>query len=117
MAKKKSSQQYKEIKMADVKPGMIVRIHQSIKEVNPKGEEKERIQVFQGLVIRRRGGNQPGATVTVRNISEGIGVEKIFPIALPAVKKVELVKTYKTRRAHLGFLRHTKKRLKEIHAS
>lgn len=103
--------------MKDIKSGMVVRIHQSITEVNPKGEEKERIQVFEGLVLRRRGGNQAGATITVRKSSGGIGVEKIFPIALPAIKKVELVKTYKTRRANLGYLRHTKKRLKEVHAA
>jgi len=114
MARKKNNQENKKIEMKDIKPGMLVRIHQEIKELNTKGEEKKRIQVFEGLVIRRRGGNTAGATVTVRKVSEGVGVEKIFPIALPSIKKAELVKQYKTRRANLGFLRHTKKRLKEI---
>lgn len=113
MARKKT-QDYKDIPIADVKPGMVVRVHQEIKEVNPKGEEKKRIQVFEGMIIRRKGGSQPGATITVRKVSQGVGVEKIFPLALPSIKKVELVKQYKVRRANLGFLRTQKKRLKEI---
>lgn len=100
--------------MKDIRPGMVVRLHQSIKELNAKGEEKERIQVFEGMVIRRRGGNETGATITVRKVSDGIGVEKIFPIHLPAIKKVELVKQYKVRRANLGFIRTQKKRFKEV---
>ena len=113
MARKKI-QDYKTIPISDVKPGMVVRIHQEIKEVNPKGEEKKRIQVFEGMIIRRKGGSQAGATMTVRKVSQGVGVEKIFPLALPSIKKVELVKQYKVRRANLGFLRTQKKRLKEI---
>lgn len=115
--KKKSNQQYKELGITDVQPGMVIRLHQSIKDTNAKGEEKERIQVFEGLVIRRKGGSQTGATITVRKVSEGIGVEKIFPLALPAIKKVELVKQYKVRRANLGFLRTQKKRLREIQSA
>ena len=114
--RKKSAQQYSQIAMKEVKSGMVVRIHQTIKDVNAKGEEKERVQVFEGLVIRRKGGNEAGATITVRKVASGVGVEKIFPVALPSVKKVELVKRYKTRRANLGFLRDSKKRLKEIQA-
>ena len=113
MAKKKSNQQYKEFDIKDTRSGMVVRVHQTIKDVNAKGEEKERVQVFEGLVIRRRGGNEPGATITVRKTSDGIGVEKIFPISLPAIKKIELVKQYKVRRANLSFLKHQKKRLRE----
>lgn len=115
--KKKSTQQYKDIAIMDVKPGMIIRLHQSIKDINAKGEEKERIQVFEGLVIRRRGGSEVGATITIRKTSEGVGVEKIFPLALPAIKKVELVKQYKVRRANLGFLRTQKKRLREVQSA
>ena len=113
MARKKI-QKFEETKMSELRSGMVVRIHQEIKEINAKGEEKKRIQVFEGMVIRRRGGNEAGATTTVRKVSEGIGVEKIFPLTLPSIKKVELVKQYKVRRANLSFTRSSKKRLKEL---
>lgn len=96
-----------------VKPGMTVRVHQKIKELNPKGEEKERIQVFEGMVIKRKGSDIPSATVTVRKISNGVGVEKIFPIYLPSITKVEKVKQAQVRRAKLYYLRTFKKKLQE----
>lgn len=96
-----------------VVPGMTVRVHQKIREINPKGEEKERIQVFEGFVLQRKGGSSPSATVTVRKISSGVGVEKIFPIYLPSVTKVEKVKQAIVRRANLGYTRKFKKKLKE----
>lgn len=96
-----------------VVPGMTIRIHQKIKDVNPKGEEKERIQIYEGMVIKRKGGSQRGATVTVRKISNGVGVEKIYPICLPAVVKVEKKKQAEVRRAKLYYLRTYKKKLKE----
>lgn len=98
----------------EVQPGKVVRIHQKIKELNPKGEEKERIQVFEGMVIARKHGSERGATITVRKISDGIGVEKIFPLHLPAIEKLEVVKTYKVRRAKLKYLKTSHKKLKEI---
>lgn len=97
----------------DVVPGMTIRVHQKIKDVNPKGEEKERIQIYEGMVIKRKGGKQRGATVTVRKISNGVGVEKIFPINLPAIVKVEKKKQAVVRRAKLYYLRTYKKKLKE----
>lgn len=100
----------------DLKPGMTVRIHQKIKEVNPKGEEKERIQIFEGIIIARHKKKASGATVTVRKVSHGVGVEKIFPIHLPTIIKWELVKQVKVRRAKLYYLRTHKKRLKEVKA-
>lgn len=113
---RKSRQTYDKIEIKDVKPGMIIRLHQEIKELNPKGEEKKRIQVFEGMVLRRRGGSSTGATITLRKVSDGVGVEKIFPIALPSIKKIELVKKFKVRRANIGFVRTRtkKKRLKEL---
>jgi len=112
---KKRTQKYDQIDVKDVQSGMVIRVHQTIKDVNAKGEEKERIQVFEGTVIKRRGGNEPGATMTIRKVSDGVGVEKIFPLTLPSIKKVDLVKQLKVRRANLGFIRSTKKRLKELH--
>jgi len=96
-----------------LKSGMTVRVHQKIKETNSKGELKERIQIFEGRVIAIKHGLEPGATITVRKISEGIGVEKIFPLFSPNVVNIEKTREAKTRRAKLYFLRDYKKRLKE----
>lgn len=94
---------------------MIVRVHQKIKEKDAKGKDRERIQIFEGTVIARKGGNTPGGTFTIRKIGANeIGVEKIYPIYLPSIEKVELVKQIKTRRAKLYFLRNYKKKLKEV---
>ncbi len=99
-----------------IRPGMVVRVHQKIKELDAKGKPKERVQIFEGIVIARRGGNTPGATFTVRKIATGgVGVEKIFPLHLPSILKIEIVKKHKVRRAKLYYLRGKyKKKLKEI---
>ncbi len=94
------------------KPGMLVKVHQKIKEVNAKGEDKERIQVFEGTIIAAKHGNEAGATFTVRKISNGVGVEKIFPVHSPIIDKVEIVKEYAVRRAKLSFLRDDKSKRK-----
>jgi len=100
--------------LAKLKPGMTVRIYQKIKELNLKGEEKERIQYFEGLIITKKHGREKGATITVRKVSDGVGVEKIFPLNLPTITKVEIKKETKVRRAKLYFLkRGYKKKLKE----
>lgn len=101
----------------DVQPGTLVRVHQKIREITPKGEEKERVQVFEGTVIARRHGSESGATITVRKVSDGVGVEKILPLNLPTITKIEVKKRYRVRRAKLGYLRTTKKRLQEIRAA
>lgn len=107
-------QPIEEKKIPDLKPGMTVRIYQKIKELNIKGEEKERVQYYEGIIIARRHGQEPGATITVRKISDGVGVEKIFPLHLPTITKIEIKKQAKVRRAKLYYLRHGyKKKLKE----
>jgi len=113
----KKEGEVEKIELPEIKPGMLVRVHHKIKERTAKGDYKERIQVFEGLVLAVRGaGNQ--RTFTVRKVSGGVGVEKIFPIAAPTVDKVEVVKQYRVRRAKLWFLkRGWKKRLKEIKTS
>lgn len=97
----------------EVKPGTTVRVYQKIKETTPKGEEKERVQIFEGVVLARRGAGVSG-TITVRKISEGVGVEKIFPLSMPTLDKIEVVKRAKVRRAKLYYLRSYEKKLKEI---
>ena len=83
-----------------VKPGLTVRVHQKIKEGN-----KERIQVFEGLVIKINSGHGADKTFTVRKIVEGIGVEKIFPLYSPLIDKIEVKKEAKVRRAKLYYMR------------
>ncbi len=102
--------------MPTYKPGMVVKVHQKIKETNAKGEEKERIQIYEGTIIAVRHGKEAGATVTVRKVSEGIGVEKIFPILSPMVAKMEIVKQFAVRRAKLNYLRDKdfKRKMNEI---
>ena len=103
-----------EKKIPELKPGMTVRVYQKIKELNIKGEEKERIQYFEGIIIAKKHGREKGATITVRKISHGVGVEKIFPLNLPTIEKIEIKKQARIRRAKLYFLkRGHKKKLKE----
>lgn len=98
---------------ADVKPGCVVRVHQAIKETTPKGEVKERVQVFEGLVLKRSHRKEIGATIIVFKKSDGIGVEKIFPLSLPTIKKIEVVRAFKTRRADISFTKNSNKKLRE----
>ena len=98
----------------ELKPGMTVRVYQKIKELNSKGEEKERIQYFEGMIIARKHNKETGATITVRKVSDGVGVEKIFPINLPTIAKIEVKKIAAVSRAKLYFLkRGYRKKLKE----
>lgn len=101
-------------KFPELKPGMTVKIYQKIKEINLKGEEKERVQFFEGIIIAKKHGKETGGTITVRKISNGVGVEKIYPLNLPTLEKIEVKKIAKVSRAKLFFLqRGYKKRLKE----
>jgi len=96
-------------KLPDLRPGYEIKVHQKIKEGG-----KERIQIFEGIVIALRNKGQ-GKTFTVRKISEGIGVEKIFPLFSPTIKKIEVIRKFKVNRSKLYFLRSSKaKKLKEV---
>jgi large subunit ribosomal protein L19 len=86
-----------------IRSGDTVRIHQKIKEGN-----KERIQVFEGLVLARKHGKEAGATVTVRKVISGVGVERIIPLYSPTLEKIEIIKSGKVRRAKLYYLRRLK---------
>ena len=87
---------------------MTIRVHERIRE-----GEKERVQVFQGIILALRGKKEAEKTVTVRKNSFGIGVEKIYPLASPLVEKIEVVKVAKVRQSKLYYLRNYGKRLKE----
>jgi large subunit ribosomal protein L19 len=86
----------------DFKPGDTVKVNFKIQE-----GDKERIQVFEGVVIRRRRGNTR-STFTVRKISYGIGVERIFPLHSPYIDKIEVVSRGRVRRSRLYYLRGRK---------
>lgn len=84
----------------DFKAGDTINVHVKIREGN-----KERIQQFQGTVIQRRHVNSSGETFTVRKVSNGIGVERIFPILTPSIDNIVLVRKGHVRRARLFYLR------------
>ena len=88
--------------------GDTVRVHVKVVE-----GEKERIQVYEGIVIGRRGG-QNNETFTVRKVSYGIGVERIFPIHSPTVTRVDVVRQGKVRRAKLYYLREKKGKMAKV---
>ncbi|HEY8436444.1 MAG TPA: 50S ribosomal protein L19 [Haloplasmataceae bacterium] len=94
------TQEYLKTNIPDFRPGDQVRVHVKIKE-----GDRERIQVFEGLVIARRGGGI-SETFTVRKVSYGVGVERIFPLHSPFVEKIEVVRRGKVRRAKLYYIRH-----------
>ncbi len=87
----------------DFAPGDIVKVHERVSE-----GAKERIQVFEGLVLKRSGGSTR-EMITVRKISSGIGVEKTFPLHSPKIEKIELVKQNRTRQARPYFLRRLRR--------
>ena len=86
--------------MPDFMAGDTIKVHAKIKE-----GEKERIQIFQGVVIKKTGG-MTGARFTVRKISGGVGVERIFPLNSPAIDKIEVVTHGRVRRSKIYYLRN-----------
>ena len=91
---------YLKSKVVDVKTGDTVRVHQKIKEGN-----KERVQVFEGLVIRTSRKDSLTSTIAVRRVASGVGVEKTFLLHSPNVIKIEVTKRSKVRRNYLGYMR------------
>jgi large subunit ribosomal protein L19 len=88
-------------KVPAIAPGNTVRVHERVKE-----GEKERTQIFEGLIISIHRGHTPmDASFTVRRIVSGVGVEKVFPLHAPTVERIEVKKIAKVRRAKLNFLR------------
>lgn len=94
------SEKYKKPHVVDVRSGDTVRVHQKIREGN-----KERIQIFEGLVIKTSRKNSHTSSIKVRRIASGIGVEKTYLLHSPLVTKVEVVKRSKVRRNFLSYMR------------
>jgi large subunit ribosomal protein L19 len=98
--------------VSHIKAGDTVKVYQKYKD---KGKDK--VQMFEGMVLCRKHGNEIGAAITVRKIVSGVGVEKIFPVHSPIIEKIEIVRSGKTRRSKLYYLRTAKgrkSRLKQV---
>ncbi|UCG91196.1 MAG: 50S ribosomal protein L19 [candidate division WOR-3 bacterium] len=95
-------------KIAEIKPGDLVKVYTKIIE-----GDKERIAPFQGVVIQIKG-RDGGRTFTVRKVSSGVGVERVFPLNSPMIAKIEVKKRGRVRRAKLTYLRHKKGRMMKI---
>ena len=100
----------------DIRPGDTVLVYQKIKEALKKSkpsmeqEYKERIQIFEGLILAKKHGKGISGTITVRKVISGVGVERIFPLHSPTIEKIEILKRGKVRRAKLYYLRKAKGR-------
>ena len=100
----------------DMKAGDTVRVTTRVKE-----GDKTRLQTFEGLVIAKKHGREAGGTFTVRKVSAGIGVERIFPVHSPLIEKLEVVRrASRVRRAKLYYIREkaakeTRKKMKQVH--
>ncbi len=96
-----------------IETGMVVRIHEKIQDVDAKGKPRERVQIFEGLVMGTRGAGVSKSFI-VRKESNGYGVEKIFPVSSPVLSKIEIVKRYKVRKSKLNFIKNFGRALKEM---
>jgi len=99
----------KDMLKVDFRPGDTVRVYVKVKE-----GDKERVQVFEGVVIRKRGGSGTDATFTVRKVSYGIGIERTFPLHSRVIERIEVVKRGIVRRARLYYLRELKGKAAKI---
>lgn len=98
-----------------VRPGDRVKVHQLVFERGKDGKEKERVQVFEGVVIALKHGQGLDGTFTVRRLAiDNIGVERVFPLHLPTIVKIEKLKSSKQRRTKLYFLRQSPQRMRRL---
>ncbi|MEK7098913.1 MAG: 50S ribosomal protein L19 [Patescibacteria group bacterium] len=100
--------------LPDMRPGDTVRVYQKVKE-----GDKERVTQFEGVVLACKHGNGITGTVTVRKVIDGIGVERVFPLHLPTITKIEVLRHSKVRRAKLYYIRdkagrEVRKRMKQV---
>ncbi|HNY97835.1 MAG TPA: 50S ribosomal protein L19 [Candidatus Pacearchaeota archaeon] len=94
---------YAKPNLPEIRPGDNVKVYVKIQE-----GKKEKIQIFEGKVLANKHNRELGATITVRKIVDGVGVEKIFPIHAPTIDRIEVVERFKTRRSKMYFLRGAK---------
>lgn len=92
-------------KFPELRPGMTVRVYQRVTEETEKGP-KQRTQAFEGLIIARRGRETSQCSITVRRISSGVGVERIFSLISPTLEKIQVIRQAKVRRAKLYYIRN-----------
>jgi large subunit ribosomal protein L19 len=92
-----------EKKLPDLRPGDTIKVHQKIKEGG-----KERIQIFEGIIIGKKHGKGISATITVRKVVDGVGVERVYPIHSVSIDKIEVLRHGKVRRSKLYYLRTAK---------
>jgi len=102
----------------DIRPGDTIRVYQIMPDSSSSkhGEKKEKIQIFEGVVLAKRRNKEIGATITVRKVIDRIGVERIFPIFSPTIKKIEVIRKSKVRRAKLFYLRRASGRKARLKA-
>lgn len=100
-----------DMKRDELKAGQTVRLHERIIDVSAKGEARERVQVFEGMILGLRGSGV-SKTLTIRKMSGTVAVEKIYPVNSPVIAKIELVKTARVRKARLNFISSLKRRFK-----
>ena len=94
------NKQYLKSKTPDFQAGDIVKVYQKVKE-----QDKERIQIFEGVLLAKKHGKGVSGTITVRKISQGVGVERVFPLHSPLVEKIEVARKTKVRQGKLYYLR------------
>ena len=108
LSAKQLAAKYQKTDIPVFSPGDVISVYQKIKE-----GDKERVQQFEGIVLSKKHGSGMNATITVRKVSEGIGVERIFPIHSPTIEKIKVIRhAKKVHRSKLYFIR--KKAAKEV---
>ena len=102
---KEFTESHKKTERAEVRPGDVLRVWQKIKE-----GDKSRTQAFEGVVIAVKHGGGVSGTFTIRKVSDGYGIERVFPFHSPMIEKIEIVKRANVRRAKLYYIRDKAKR-------
>ncbi len=101
---RKVTEQFRKQDLPEFSAGDTLKVHSIIKETDAKGVEKQRIQIFQGVCVKRRNAGI-ASTFTIRKISDGIGVERIYPMHSPMISKIEIANKGAVRRANISYFR------------